>query len=256
MDAALFLGGPAFLLAFSRVAGILASGPFFGGRSVPTQFKIGLALFLTLLVLPGLKPGSVTLPPTLLLTLLAVLREVAIGAAVGLLAQLVFSAVQIAGELLGLQMGFSMMNLVDPSTGAAVPVISEVYGLFASLLFFTLDAHHLFVRGVFASFELAPLGVAGFHPGTSVALATAVGKVFVMALELSGPVLAALFLADVALGLIARTIPQMNVFTVGFPLKIALGLVALSMTVPMLAGVLERQFSTLEVAVRQLLRGM
>ncbi|MBI5837310.1 MAG: flagellar type III secretion system protein FliR [Candidatus Eisenbacteria bacterium] len=256
MDTALFMGGPAFLLAFARVAGILASGPFFGGRAVPTQFKLGAALFITLLVLPGLKPGGVALPPTLLLTCLSVFREVAIGAAVGLLAQLVFTAVQIAGELLGLQMGFSMMNLVDPSTGASVPVISEVYGLFASLLFFALDAHHLFVRGVFASFELAPLGVAGFQPAVGMALAGAVGKVFVMALELSGPVLAALFLADVALGLVARTIPQMNVFTVGFPLKIALGLVALGMTLPMLAGVLERQFSALEIAVRTLLRGM
>ena len=87
-------------------------------------------------------------------------------------------------------------------------------------------------------------------------LAAAVGKVFVMALELAGPVLAALFLADVALGLVARTIPQMNVFTVGFPLKIALGLIALGMTLPLLANVLASQFAVLEGAVRQLLHGM
>jgi flagellar biosynthetic protein FliR len=256
MDTALFLGAPTFLLAFSRVAGILGSGPFFGGRAVPTTFKIGSALFVTLLVLPSLAHTQVSLPPSLLLLLLSVLREVAIGVAVGLLAQLVFVAVQLAGELLGIQMGFSMMNLVDPNTGTSVPVISEIYGLFAALLFFVLDAHHLFVRGIFASFELAPLGSAVIHPAVAASLAAAVGKVFVMAVELAGPVLAALFLADVALGLVARTIPQMNVFTVGFPLKIALGLVALGMTLPLLAAVLERQFSVLESAVIQLLRGM
>ncbi|HVP38758.1 MAG TPA: flagellar biosynthetic protein FliR [Candidatus Saccharimonadales bacterium] len=256
MDSALILGAPTFVLAFARVAGILGSGPFFSGRSVPTSLKIGLAFFVTLLVLPLLHPGTVQLPPTLLATCLAVLREVAIGAAVGLLAQLVFAAVQMAGELLGLQMGFSLMNLVDPTTGVTVPVISEVYGFFAALLFFVLDAHHLFLRGIFASFELAPLGTGSFHPATGVALAAAVGQVFEMALELAGPVLAALFLTDVALGLVARTIPQMNVFTVGFPLKIALGLMALAMTLPLLAGVLEHQFSVLETSVRQLLHGM
>jgi flagellar biosynthetic protein FliR len=256
MEHALFLGAPTFLLAFSRVAGILGSGPFFGGRAVPTQFKIGTALFMTLLVLPLLGGTQVAVPPSVLLLCLAVLREVAVGVAVGLLAQLVFTAVQLAGELLGLQMGFAMMNMVDPSSGAPVPVISEIYGLFAALLFFVLDAHHMFVRGVFASFELAPLGAAGFHPAIAASLAAAVGKVFVMAVELAGPVLAALFLADVALGLVARTLPQMNVFTVGFPLKIALGLLAMSMTLPLLAGVLERQFGVLEVGIRQLLRGM
>ena len=156
MDTALFLGAPTFLLAFSRVAGILGSGPFFGGRAVPTTFKLGAALFITLLVLPLLGPVPAALPSTLLGLCLAVLREVAVGVAVGLVAQLVFTAVELAGELLGLQMGFAMMNLVDPNTGASVPVISEVYGLFAALLFFVLDAHHLFVRGIFASFELAP----------------------------------------------------------------------------------------------------
>jgi len=135
-------------------------------------------------------------------------------------------------------------------------VVSEVYGLFAVLLFFLLDAHHMFVRGVFASFELVPLGASGFHPEVAASVAGVVGRVFVMALELAGPVLAALFLTDVALGLVARTIPQMNVFTVGFPLKIALGLVALGLTLPLFAGVLERQFGALEGSVRQLLHGM
>jgi flagellar biosynthesis protein FliR len=256
MDTALLLGAPTFVLVFSRVAGILGSGPFFGGRAVPTAFKIGAALFMTLLVLPVAGHTAAQLPPSLLGMGLLVLREVAIGVAVGLLAQLVFTAVQLGGELLGLQMGFSMMNLVDPNTGTSVPVISEIYGLFAALLFFVLDAHHLFVRGIFASFELAPLGAAVVHPAVAASLAGAVGKVFVMAVELAGPVLAALFLADVALGLVARTIPQMNVFTVGFPLKIVLGLLALGMTLPLLAGILERQFGVLEVAVRQLLRGM
>src|SRR5262249_49646261 len=125
----------------------------------------------------------------------------------------------------GMQMGLSIMNLVDPSTGASMPVIAQFYGLFATLLFFVLDAHHIFVRGIFMSFDLAPLGAPGFSPGIAVTLTTLVGKLFVMSVELAAPVMAALFLADVALGLVARTIPQMNIFTIGFPLKIALGLV-------------------------------
>src|SRR5205814_524225 len=142
------------------------------------MFKVGLTFFVTLLVLPLIPNGSVILPTTLLSTCLAVLREVAVGVAVGLVAQLLFSAVQLAGELMGLQMGFSLMNLVDPSSGGSVPVIAEIYGLFAMLLFFVLDAHHIFVRGVFASFQLAPLGAPGFNPAVAGSLSAAVGQTF------------------------------------------------------------------------------
>src|SRR5205814_5602043 len=124
------------------------------------------------------------------------------------------------------------------------------------LLFFVLDAHHIFVRGVFASFQLAPLGAPGFNPTVAGSLSAAVGQTFTMSLELAGPVMAALFLADLALGLVARTLPQMNVFTVGFPLKIVLGLATLGATLSLLASVLARQFGGLDLAIRQLLHGM
>lgn len=256
MDVALFSSAQIFMLAFTRVAGILSAGPMFIGRNVPGMFKLGLCFFVTLLVLPGLQSASIHLPSTLLGLVLVLLHEVAIGLAVGLLAQVVFASVQMAGELLGLQMGFSMMNLVDPSSGATMPVIGQIYGLFATLIFFLIDAHHIFVRGVFASFELAPLGAATLGPAAVATLTAAVGKLFVMALELGGPVMAALFLADVALGLVARTLPQMNIFTVGLPLKIVLGLVTLAATLPIFVSVLTRQFSALEPALRQLFHGM
>lgn len=256
MDQALFLSVQAFTLAFVRVAGILGAGPFFGGRNVPTMFKAGVCFFITLLVLPSLHLSASQIPSSVLGLMLTVLREVAVGLAVGLMAQCVFSAIQMAGELLGVQMGFSMMNLLDPSTGASVPVISELYSLFAMLAFFLLDAHHLFVRGVFESFQLAPLGSTVLNPAVVATLAAAVGKIFVMALELAGPVMAALFLADVALGLVARTLPQMNIFNVGFPIKIVLGLVTLAATLPILMSVLSKQFSSMEPAIRQLLHGM
>ena len=256
MDTALVLEAQTFLLAFCRVGGILGSGPFFSGRGVPGPFKIGICLFITLLVLPILPHGGVTIPASLLGTCLAVLREVALGVATGLVAQLLFSAVQLAGELMGLQMGLSIMNMVDPSSGASVPVIAEFYTLFATLLFFVIDAHHIFLRGVFTSFEIAPLGGAHFNPQLAASLTDVTGQVFLMAVELVGPVMAALFLADLALGLVARTMPQMNVFTIGFPLKILVGLLTLAATLPLMASLLSGQFNGLNLAIHQILRGM
>ncbi len=256
MDASLVSTAAIFVLALARVAGLLAAGPFFAGHGTPAMFKAGAAFFLTLMVLPQLTGAHVAVPPSLLGLALAVGREVAVGASAGLMAQLVFSAVQMAGELLGMQMGLSMMNLVDPNSGAPLPVIAQFYGLFATLLFFVLDAHHVFVRGIFLSFDLAPLGAPGFGTAVAVPLTALVGKLFVMSVELAAPVMAALFLTDVALGLVARTIPQMNIFTVGYPLKIALGLVTLAVTLPLLATLITRQFAGLEGSLQQVLRGM
>jgi flagellar biosynthetic protein FliR len=168
--------------------------------------------------------------------------EIAIGVTIGLAVQMVFGGVQMAGQLLGFQMSFAITNIMDPAREAQVPLMSLFSHVLAMLIFLATNAHHLLVRAISESFELIP--PLGFHYRQALVeqIMTLAGNMFVVAVKLGAPVIIVLLLTSVAMGLMARAVPQMHVFIVAMPLKIALGFFFLGLALPHMSWFLGQLF--------------
>jgi len=217
-----------FLLAVVRASAWLVAVPPFNTRMIPARAKIGFAVALAIPVAPQV---AATAPePEVGPLVLAVLLQVAIGLALGFVVQLVFAAVQAAGELIDVFAGFTIAATFDPFTNATQAVFGRFYQLLAVALLFALDGHIMLVHGFLTSFTAVPTGVPDLGAGSGV-LVDALGLFFLSALTIAAPLIGALFLTEVALGLLSKAAPQMNVFMLGFSIKILLtfGLVGLAL---------------------------
>lgn len=218
--------------------------------------KAAFSMILALLffkIVPELA-GSPLFSRELVEIALAVLREMVIGILVGLLASLLFAAVQTAGQMIGFQMSFAVANVVDPVTSLQVPLIAQFYYMLAILLFLAFGAHRWVFKALAESFNLIPL--AGFTPGEGLLelMLRYSSAIFSTAIKIAAPLMAALLLSDVSLGVVARTAPQMNIFIVGMPLKILLGMLLMSFSFPYLATMLGGLYRLLFNDIMLLLR--
>lgn len=231
----------AAILVFIRIGAILIAAPLFGSRNVPFQLKAGLSLVLAMVIFPvaGFQEVYLTGIPSLVT---AMMGEVLIGVIIGFTARLIFSAVQLAGQLIGFQMGFGIVNVIDPQTSTQFSIVAQFQNVMTLLIFLVLDAHYWFILAISSSFELIPpLGFC-FTNSLMEAIVSLSCDMFVIAAKVAAPVIAVLLFTSVALGLIARTVPQMNIFIVGFPIKIAIGLLGVGFSLPLLSVMLRNLF--------------
>jgi flagellar biosynthetic protein FliR len=220
-----------YLLALVRAAAWVFVCPPFGNRTVPMTVKVGLAAALSLVVGPRLVEQAVPLEVGPLLS--AAVLQVAAGLALGFLGMLLFATFSFAGGLIDLVSGFSVAQLFDPGTSAPTSIFGQFYAVLATTLLFAIDGHLLLARGFLSSFTAAPL--TSLSTDTLAELLTGdIALFFVAALEIAAPLLAALFLAEAALGLLARAAPQMNIFALGLPVKILVTLTLAGLALPLL----------------------
>ncbi|MBS1254002.1 MAG: hypothetical protein MAG451_03058 [Anaerolineales bacterium] len=219
-------------LLFVRILALLMSAPIFGHRSVPRLAKIGLAGLLAHLLLQ-ISIGSLTpLPDSVGHFLLLTAHEVVLGLLVGFVATLAITGLAMAGSIVGTSMGLSVANLLSPLTSEPVAVADLFYTLLAALMFLSLGGHHWLIRSIAKTLDFAPVGT--FQPDAQ-ALADLIplsATIFVAALRIALPVFGAVMLTNVALALIARSVPQMNVFILGLPLRVLVALTVLAVTLP------------------------
>lgn len=227
------------LWPFVRILALLSSAPVLGHGSVPVRAKVGLAMLLTLLVAPNL-PAANAVPLASAQGLALLLQQLAVGLALGFSVSLVFSAIQMAGDLIGLQMGLSFASFVDPQSADQSPLIGSFLNLLAMLIFLTLDGHLLMIGALVDSFASVPVGVELRGAVDWQRLLTWGTEVFTLGLHLALPALAAVFLSNLALGVLTRAAPQLNLFAVGFPVTLLLGLLILWMALPHFGPFLER----------------
>lgn len=244
-----------FLFVFVRVLGILTIAPIFGHRTVVSQVKVGVALMVAVALFPVV-PTVLKQQPHLMLLVLSIVRELLMGLLIGFVSTLVFLAVKFAGELIGLEVGFGVANILDPMSADQISILGEFQTLLATLIFLAINGHHLILRGLASSFDMVPLGGANLSGLLGQNLISATGNVFVMAIQLSAPVMATLFLTTLALGIVARTIPQMNVFIVGFPVKVMVGMAMVMLTLPMFYSAVARLFAGTDRDISTILRLM
>ena len=226
---------------FCRIAGLLALLPGIGGSEVPVRVRVGLAAALTLLLAPTLPPPPPIDPVSLAGTLVTV-REVLVGIACALVVMVVFAAVTLAGESIAVTMGLGFALMNDPRSGIQVPTVSQFYLIMATLLFFALDGHHAVLALLAGSFATLPVGV-GLGPDALALLARFGATIFVGALGVALPALAAMLATNAAMGVVTRAAPQLNLFSVGFPVTMLVGFVALLVTLPAFAEATEALFA-------------
>jgi flagellar biosynthetic protein FliR len=224
-----------YLLAVVRAGAWVSVSPPFSGRLLPAQVKAGVAVGLALAVAPGLEAARVPLEPGPLLS--AGLLQILAGLALGWITQLVLSAVQAAGALIDMVSGVSAAQLFDPMSASVASPFARFYQLLATTLLFASKGHLLLLRGFLRSFEAAPLTSLSLDDLLQT-LSHGLGNFMVAAVEIGGPLLAALFVADIALGLLSKAAPSANVFVLGIPMKVLLTLSLAGLALPLLPGAL------------------
>ena len=219
------------LLVWMRLLGLFLLAPVFNSPLIPLLAKVGLSFLLAITLLPSLTSQDFF---TLLdgYYLLALVSEISVGLVLGLLSGLVFSCIEIAGEVIDFQMGFSYANVVDPLSNLRFSVMGQFYFLLTVIYYLGIGGYRLTLQGLVRSFSLIPLGSFKLGLNAPVSFVGLVGEVMAIALALGAPVIATLFLSNLTLAIISRAVPQMNVFIVGLPLNIGLGLFMSLMTLP------------------------
>jgi len=235
-----------------RVASLLFVIPFFESRNVPVLVKVGLAMSVAWLLLPMVRSQPPALNTSSINFVLGIASEIAIGLIIGLMLQLLFVGIQLAGQTAGFQMGFAIANVVDPASSMQIPILSQFLNLFAMMIFLSLDMHYYFIKALVDGFEIIPFWGAQFDGDIFRLLSLTVSNSFVIAIKIGAPVMVALLLTSVALGLIARTVPQMQIFIVAMPVKIIIGLLFLGLSLPFCANFLKTAF----VELGQTLQGV
>lgn len=229
--------GPAFLLVLFRVAGLVFAVPFFSSSALPARVKVMLSVAMALAVFPMMMshvPATVTLASAVV----GLLGELAIGLFIGLSLTLIFLGVQLAAQLIGQQSGMRLGSVFNPMLESSSTLAAQLYFLVALMVFLALGGDHAVIRTLLDSFAtIPPLGFK-VTPGLVSLLVDLAALSFTIAIRVGGPTILALFLALMVLGFLSRTIPQLNILTVGFPFKLSVALTVMAMTIMSLESVL------------------
>ncbi len=243
-----------FVLLFARITSVVVTSPVLGHQAVPVQLKVGIGLFLAYVLLPLQRASAGAIDLRLLGLVVLILQEVIVGMLIGFAAGLIFAGIQYAGELIGFNMGYTFASTFDPETNASTPVIGEMLYSFMTMVFILLNGHHFILQAIVLSYQSVPIGHLTISAVASDNLVALTGSVFVIAVKFAAPAIVALFLTDVALGVLTRIIPQMNIFGIAFPLKIGVGLIVLSTSMPILIYVFKKLLGTFENNIVELIK--
>jgi flagellar biosynthesis protein FliR len=223
-------------LLLLRPGMLVATAPAFGFGFAPPAVRLGVLLIIGLSLMP-----VVPLPDTLNATTIAViaLRETLIGMAIAMSVRIVMAAAELAGHLAGFQLGFSYASLVDPLSGARNNMLAAFYGMVALFMFLAMDAHHEMLRALASSYEELPIGVGGLGSDLAILVAKVFGVIFTVGVQLAAPVVLVLVIVEVMLGVMARSMPSLNLMVSGAPVRLLVGLVALAATLQLLPAVIK-----------------
>jgi flagellar biosynthetic protein FliR len=243
-----------FIMLFLRISAVLVTAPVFGHQSIPLQVKVVLAMFLSYVLFAFNIAQGVVLDVKLLPLFIIAIKEVIAGASLGFAVGIIFGGVRYAGDLISYDMGFSMATMYDPENNASFPVISEMLYLFLLMIFILMNGHHFIIEALVSSYKIIPIGMWSISEGAIQKLILLTGQMFIVAVKISAPVLISLFIANLSLGILNKAMPQMNIFSVIFSLKIGLGAIVMIATIPVIAFVFKKILSAFESSIIELMR--
>jgi flagellar biosynthetic protein FliR len=246
----------AFVLVLVRCSALIITLPFFNSPNIPTMAKAGLVLSLAVLLSSKVPVDPGRFPTRTWDFALLVGAEIIIGAILGLSVNILLTSVQIMGQLVGFQMGFAVANVIDPVGGGQISVLAQLSFLMAILTMFMVNGHHYFFKALADSFTLLPVGKVAMTKNLFDQMMHISGQMFSLAVRLGAPVIGALLFTQVCMGILAKTVPQMNILMVGFPITISVGLIFLSLSMLVMIPMLMDVFSNLGPTLIGLIKAM
>ncbi len=229
------------LWPLSRILGLVAAAPLFGNAAVPVSTKVSLGVLLAMIIAPTV-PALPATDPMSMAGLLILTQEMLIGLAMGFSIRIVFAAIEMAGEISSLTMGLGFASFFDPQTKGRSSAISQFLTMLATLMFLTVNGHLVLLAALAESFVSLPISASPINGGGFQQLAAWGGEIFRSGVQISLPIVAALLLTNVALGILTRAAPQLNIFGIGFPVTLGVGLLVLAMVLPYLAVPFQNMF--------------
>ncbi len=229
-----------FLLIMTRMGAMMVIAPFYSSGVMPFKMKAVLIFFTSILIFPVISGRGVVMPAHMGGYTLLVVQEIMIGLFIGFLVAVLFSAFQLAGQYFAVQIGFGINEVIDPLGQVSIPLVGQFKNLIGLLVFLAINGHHFMIQAIYRSYELAPV----MHLGPTMAgglmryMAHSFSGMFVVALKISLPVVATVFLVTVSMGILAKAAPQMNIMMLGFPFKIMVSMAVLLLTAPLIVRVM------------------
>ena len=245
-----------FLFVLFRVGAMIIFVPILGSRQIPAVLKIGLILFLSIAIFPLVQDRPIPEPKGLFDLSKFLMIDLTIGLGIAYISRLIFAAVQVAGTVVDFQMGFGVVNVIDPQTDTQVSVTAQLQNILAVFIFLAIDAHHYIFQAIVDSFFVINPFEINFASVTPEYVLHLFSATFTTAVKISAPVMAILFFLSVGLGLVARTVPQMNVFIVGFPLQIGVGLLMVGLSISFFSIIVQNEMHDMPAKFVGFMRGL
>ncbi len=239
----------------ARILGLVAAAPLFNNRIIPARIRLSVGLVITIAVIPALPPMP-EIPVQSWYALAVLAQQALIGIAIGFMMRLFFAIVDLAGEMIGLQMGLSFALFFNPQTGGQSSVVAEFLGLLNLLIFLALNGHLMLIEIIATSFEWLPIGVTEPHAAAWSLLVRYASVMYTLGVLLALPMVAALLITNIALGVLTRAAPQLNLFAVGFPVTLSVGFFVLLFSLSLFAPMAQRIFERAFAAINELMRVM
>ena len=219
-----------FTLVLARVAGLFVGAPMFSRTTIPPRFRWLLTAGVAASVLPAADPAMA--PRAIDGVIVGMIGEFAVGMAIGLLARFLLAAFQLAGAIVSFQMGFAVANAFDPDSGRSTPILSTLHLQLVSVLFLLLDGHHILIRGLASSYESFPLGGPIASDVLAQTMFASTRSMYELGARVAGPVSGLMLLINATVGFLNRVVPQLSIFSIGFPMTVLSGLVAVTLSIP------------------------
>ncbi|HTX99578.1 MAG TPA: flagellar biosynthetic protein FliR [Bacteroidota bacterium] len=245
-----------YVLIFARVMSLIVVAPVVSHQAVPVQVKIALGLFVALVMQPIVAATHPVIDQSLAVLTIMVLKEIAVGLLLGFAAGFILLGAVVAGEMISLDLGMSLATVLDPESGAQNTVMSQFLQLVMTLVFLLLNGHHFVLQALRMSFDAVGIGQFTISTGLTDRLVALAGAVLVVGIKLAAPVIVASFIVNVALGVLARVTPQINVFILNFQVKIGIGFLLMMTAAPMMVYVFKKLLAGFEENMVDLVRAL
>jgi flagellar biosynthetic protein FliR len=228
----------AFVFPLARILALISSSPILGNKQIPIRIKVGLAMLITVIVAPTINVPN-DIEPASSLGLFVLVQQILVGLAMGFTMRLIFTAVEMAGDLAGMQMGLGFASFYDPVNASYTPVVAQFLGILSSLAFLSINGHLYMLSALADSFQAFPISTTLPSAAAFRTMAEWGTVIFTHSLQLSMPLIGALMITNLALGILTRSAPQLNIFAIGFPITLTVGFATLALTLPYLTPLFE-----------------
>ena len=243
------------MLVLTRTSGIFLISPFFGSLNIPIQMRAGVAIAMAFVTFPVIvAQTTVTAPDSILMFAGTVAQELFIGWMIGFIGFVVFAAINMAGKIMDMQVGFSVANVMDPTSGQQSPLIGSFLYNLTVIYFLVVNGHHIIISALIESFNRIPLDGLIWNETIASFIGDLTAGVFLVGMKIAMPVTFSILLVNVGMGILARTMPQMNIFVVGIPLHLTIGIFMLSMLLPFFVLFLDVMFNDIYASIATALK--